>query len=86
VADAGPVGVSFRSARLVVARDAQGKPRAAYYTGLADRLDGTSSIEVFVALRIWPRPCLLGVVAQEAEARRIAADAGSACLPSIDSG
>jgi hypothetical protein len=86
LADAGPVGVSFISARLVVARDARGRPRAAYYTGLADRLDGTGSINAFVTIRIGPRVYLLGVTANEAEARQIAADEGSACLPAVDGG
>ncbi|GGC28444.1 hypothetical protein GCM10011504_03290 [Siccirubricoccus deserti] len=86
VADAGPVGVSFASARLVVARDARGEPRAAYYSGLADRLDGTGSVEVFVTIRTGRRVCLLGVSAKEAEARQIAADEGSDCLPAVDGG
>jgi hypothetical protein len=86
VADAGPVGVSIQEARLVVARDARGRPRAAYYTGLADRLDGTDSLDVFVAFRLRPRPCLLGVVISEAEAQQLAADEKRACLPTVDSG
>jgi anti-sigma factor RsiW len=86
VADAGPVGVSFTSARLVVARDARGQPRAAYYTGLADRLDGTGSVEVFVTIRTGRRVCLLGVSANEAEARQIAVDEGRDCLPAVDGG
>ena len=86
VADAGPVGVSFQEARLMVARDAGGRPRAAYYSGLADRLDGTGSLDVFVAFRLRPRSCLLGVTASETEAQQIAADEKRACLPTIDGG
>lgn len=83
VAGAGPVGVSFREAKLVVGRDARNQPRVAYYSGLADRLDGAGSIDVFVVVRIHPRVCLLGVVTVEAEARHMAADVGSACQPTV---
>lgn len=86
VDDAGPVGVSFRTAELVVGRDARNRPKVAYYSGLADRLDGTGSIDVFVVIRIRPHACLLGVVADEAEARRMAADEGSTCRPTVDGG
>ena len=79
VAAAGPVGVDFREARLVVGRDARNQPRAAYYSGLADQLDGTGSLDVFVVIRIRPRVCLLGVVPDEAAARRLAAANDSVC-------
>jgi hypothetical protein len=86
VPGAGPVGVSFRDSRLVVARDAGGRPRAAYYAGLADRLDGTGSLDVFVVFRIYFGPCLLTVATSEAEARQVVADEESACRSAVDGG
>jgi hypothetical protein len=87
IAGAGPVGVDFGQARLVVNRGARGSsPRAAYYSGLADRLDGAASVDAFVIVRLSPGVCLLGVVASEAEARRLAADEGSTCLHAVGGG
>ena len=54
-----------------------------YYSGLADRLDGGGSIDVFVVVLIRPCVRLLGIVDDEPEARRMAADERSACQPAV---
>ena len=84
-ADASPLRVSAaRGDALVVLRDARRAPKAAYYSAAADRTDAPGRIPAFVAVRIRPRPCLLGVVRDAGEARRLAADEASACVPPVD--
>ena len=85
--DASPLRVSVaRGDSLVVLRDAAGVPRAAYYSAYTDRTDAPGHLPAFVAVRIRPRPCLLGVVRAAEEARRLATDEASACLPPVEPG
>lgn len=84
-ADASPLRVSAaRGDALVVLRDARRAPRAAYYSAAADRADAPGRIPAFVAVRIRPRPCLLGVARDAGEARRLAADEAGACVPPVE--
>ncbi len=87
-ADASPPRVSAaRGDALVVLRGGTGRaPKAAYYSASADRTDAPGRIPAFVAVRIRPRPCLLGVVRDAEEARRLAADEASACVPPVEPG
>ncbi|MBD0274054.1 MAG: hypothetical protein ICV73_19265 [Acetobacteraceae bacterium] len=84
-ADASPLRVSTaRNDALVVLRDARRAPQSAYYSAAADRADAPGRIPAFVAVRIRPRPCILGVVRDAGEARRLAADEASACVPPVE--
>jgi hypothetical protein len=84
-ADASPLRVSAaRGDALVVLRDARRTPRAAYYSAAVDRTDAPGRVPAFVVVRIRPRPCLLGVVGDVEEARRLAADEASACVRPVE--
>jgi hypothetical protein len=80
------VRVSAGRDALVVLRGARRVPRAAYYSAATDRTDMPGRDPAFVAVRIRPRPCLLGVVHDAGEARRLAADEASACVPPVEPG
>jgi hypothetical protein len=85
--DASPPRVSAAGGdALVVLRGARGGPEAAYYSAHADRTDAPGRVPAFVAVRIRPWPCLLGVARDAAEAHRLAADRAGACVPPVEPG
>lgn len=85
IADASPLRVSpARDALVVLRGGTRREARAAYYSAAADRTDAPGRVAAFVVVRVRPRPCLLGVVRDAEEARRLAADEAGDCVPPVE--
>ena len=71
-----------RDGFLPVRRSKAG-PRALVYSAFVSRTDADRNIDLFVALHIRPRPCLVGVVGSPREALRLARDAKASCIAPV---
>jgi hypothetical protein len=81
-----PVRVRPAGERFLTFRGRAGAPTTLVYSGFVDRIDGSGTRDVFVALRIRPQPCLLGVSSDPGEAIRLAQDANARCIPPFGTG
>jgi hypothetical protein len=81
--DTSPVRVRYGRDGFLRVRASNAGPRALVYSAFASRTDADDSIDLFVALRLRPRPCLIGVVTSSAEARRMARDVNAGCIAAV---
>ena len=81
-----PVRIRPGRERFLAVPGADGIPAALVYSGFVSRTDGPGSANVFVALRLRPQPCLLGVTRTPAAALRLARDASASCISPFGQG
>ena len=84
--NASPVRIRPGRERFVVMPGVDGTPAALVYSGFTSRTDGPGSANVFVALRLRPQPCLLGITRDPAAALRLARDARASCISPFGQG
>jgi hypothetical protein len=78
--NASPVRIRPGRERFLAMLGADRLPAALVYSGFVSRTDGPGSVNVFVALRLRPQPCLLGVTRDPSAALRLARDASASCI------
>jgi hypothetical protein len=78
--NATPVRMRPGRERFRVVPGAGGAAVALVYSGFVSRTDGPGSVNVFVALRLRPQACLLGVTRDSAAALRLTRDASAPCI------
>jgi hypothetical protein len=78
--NASPVRIRSGRERFLAVPGEDGIPAALVYSDFISRTDGPGSVNVFVALRLRPQPCLLGVTSDPAAALRLARDASASCI------
>jgi hypothetical protein len=84
--NASPVRIRPGRERFLTVRGADGAPLAIVYSAFASRTDGPGVIDAYVALRLRPRSCLLGVTRDAAAALRLARGASAPCIPPFERG